>query len=36
MDWPILSALIWLPILGVGLVLWAEEEAAKKVEKEAA
>ena len=25
----VLHALIWLPILGIGLVLWAEEEAAK-------
>ena len=27
----VLHALIWLPILGVGLVLWGEEEVAKKV-----
>jgi NADH-quinone oxidoreductase subunit M len=27
----VLHALIWLPILGVGLVLWADEESAKKV-----
>ena len=29
-EW-VLHALIWLPIMGVGLVLWAEEETAKKV-----
>jgi len=27
----VLHALIWLPVLGVGLVLWGDEEAAKKV-----
>ena len=27
----VLHALIWLPVMGVGLVLWAEEETAKKV-----
>ncbi len=29
-NW-VLHALIWLPVLGVGLVLWAEEERAKTV-----
>jgi hypothetical protein len=26
----VLHALIWLPILGVGLVLWGEEEVANR------
>ena len=26
-----LHALIWLPVLGIGLVLWADEERAKTV-----
>ena len=26
-----LHALIWLPVLGMGLVLWAEEERARSV-----
>ena len=26
-----LHALIWLPVLGVGLVLWAEERLAKQI-----
>jgi NADH-quinone oxidoreductase subunit M len=29
-DW-VLHALVWLPVLGMGLVLWAEEERAKSV-----
>ena len=27
----ILHALIWLPMLGIGLVMWAEEERAKQI-----
>ena len=27
----VLHALVWLPVLGMGLVLWSEEERAKKV-----
>jgi len=29
-DW-VLHALIWLPVLGIGLIFWAGEERAKKV-----
>ena len=30
-DTWVLHALVWLPVLGIGLVLWAEEESAKQL-----